>query len=283
MNPAAKIFGAAACAVLVACGGTSTRDAAFRAVAKDAIDDFRRRNPSAATDLGVHTYNAQLDDLSRTAIADESKAFAGFRARADAIDPSTLSLEAQLDREQLIHALDAGILANDAIRQWVTNPDLYSGTITNAAYVLMKRPFAPAADRLKALIEREKGMPSVLDDARKNLSNPPAIYTQIALEQIDGNVSFFKNDVPAAFDEVKDPELRAAFTKSNDAVIAALGDYKMYLQSTVMPASKGNYAFGADLYRKALAANEMIELPLDRLLDIAERDRQKNEAAFQET
>jgi uncharacterized protein (DUF885 family) len=283
MNATARAFGAMVCAVLVACGGTSSRDTAFRAVAKDAIDDFMRRNPSAATDLGIHTYNAQLDDLSQAAIAAETKAFADFRAQAAAIDPSTLSLDAELDREQLIHALDAGILANDAIRQWATNPDLYSGTITNAAYVLMKRPFAPAADRLKALVEREKGMPAVLDDARKNLSNPPEIYTQIALEQIDGNISFFKSDVPAAFEDVTDPQLRAAFTKTNDAVIAALGAYKAYLQSTVLPASKGTYAFGADLYRKALAANEMIDLPLDRLLDIAERDRQKNEAAFQAT
>jgi uncharacterized protein (DUF885 family) len=270
-------------AAVVACSGSAaTEDAAFRAIAKGAIDDFMRRNPSAATDLGIHTYNAQLDDLSRAAIADESKALAGFRALAAAIDPSTLALDAQLDREQLIHALDAGILANDAIRQWATNPDLYSGAVTNAAYVLMKRPFAPAAERLKALIAREGRMPALLEDARRNLSNPPEIYTQIALEQIDGNIDFFKNDVPAAFDEVKDQELRAAFSKSNEAVVAALGEYKAYLKSTVLPASKGSYAFGADLYRKALSANEMIDLPLDRLLDLAERDRQKNESAFQE-
>jgi len=278
---------AAVCAAAIACGGSSRSngagDSGFRAIAKDAIDDFLRRNPSAATDLGIHTYDAQMDDVSQTAIADASKAFKEFRAKADAIDPSTLSLDGQLDRDQLIHALDASILANEAIRQWATNPDLYSSAITNAAYVIMKRPFAPAAERLKSLIEREKKMPAALDEARKNLSNPPAIYTQIALEQIEGNISFFKNDVPAAFTDVADQPLRTAFTNSNDAVIAALGAYKGYLQTTLLPASKGNFAFGADLYRKALSANEMIDVPLDRLLDIAERDRQKNEAAFQET
>ena len=57
-------------------------------------------------------------------------------------------------------------------------------------------------------------------------------------------------------------------------VIAALGAYKAYLQTTDLAASKWSYAFGADLYRKALSANEMIELPLDHLLEIAQRDRQ---------
>jgi len=281
------IVAVVAFAAAAACGGSSKQtgsgDAAFRAIAKDAIDDHMRRNPSAATDLGIHTYNAQLDDVSHAAIVAESKALTDFRSKVDAIDPSTLSLDAQLDREQLIRAFDAGILANDEIRQWEKNPDLYSSVVTNAAYVLMKRPFAPATERLKALIAREERMPAALDEARRNLSNPPEIYTKIALEQIEGNISFFRQDLPAAFEDVKDPGLRAAFAKSNDAVIRALGDYETYMKNTLLPVSKGSYAFGSDLYRRALAANEMIDLPLDRLLDIAERDRQKNETAFQET
>ena len=274
------------CASALSCGGhpqeNASGDGAFRAIAKEAIDDHLRRNPSAATDLGVHTYDAQLDDVSQTAIAAESKSLAGFRSRVVAIDPSTLSLDARLDREQLIRAFDAGILADDEIRQWAKNPDLYSSVVTNAAFVIMKRAYAPAADRLKALIAREERMPAALAEARRNLSNPPEIYTKIALEQIGGNINFFKQDLPAAFEDVTDAQLRAAFAKSNAAVIEALGDYKTYLESTLMPASKGSFAFGADLYRRALAANEMVDVPLNRLLEIAERDRQANEAAFED-
>jgi hypothetical protein len=63
--------------------------------------------------------------------------------------------------------------------------------------------------------------------------------------------------------------------------MAALTDYKRWLQNELLPKSNGDYAYGADTYAKALAANEMVELPLDRLLQIAEADRQKNETAFQ--
>ena len=49
----------------------------------------------------------------------------------------------------------------------------------------------------------------------------------------------------------------------------------------MLPKSTGSFAYGAETYAKALAANEMIELPLDSLLKIAEGDRQKNETAFQ--
>jgi uncharacterized protein (DUF885 family) len=290
------VGGIAICASLAACreqsaprpGAASTPaagsgDQAFRALARQAIDDRLRRNPSGATDLGVHTYDHQLEDLSQTAIAAESKALAEFRARVSGIDPAGLSAEAQLDREQIVRAFDAGILANDVIKPWATNPDAYSAAVTNGAYVVMKRSYAPAADRLRALVDRENKMPGVLDEARRNLVNPPRIYTEIAIEQIDGNINFFKKDVPAAFTDVTDAALRETFKTSNDAVIAALGKYKTFLKADLMPRSNGSYAFGAETYQRALAATEMVDLPLDRLLAIAERDRQANELAFEDT
>ena len=184
---------------------------------------------------------------------------------------------------KLLRGMAATILANNVIKGWAKNPDTYSSAITNAAYVIMEREFAPAADRMKAVIAREKLMPGVLAEARKNLDNPPAIFTQIAIEQVDGNIHFFKTDLVDAFKDVHDAALLADFAKSTNAVMVALADYKKFLQTEVLPKSKGDYALGADTYSKALAANEMIELPLDQLLKIAEADRQKNEDAFQAT
>jgi uncharacterized protein (DUF885 family) len=167
-------------------------DQAFRALAQQAIDDHLRRNPSVATDLGVHSYGHQLEDLSRPAVAAESRALADFRARVSGIDPATLSADAHLDREQILRAFDAGIIANDVTKPWATNPDVYSSAVTNGAYVVMKRSYAPAADRLRALIDRENRMPGLLAEAHRNLVNPPRIYADIAIEQIDGNINFFK-------------------------------------------------------------------------------------------
>src|SRR4051812_21338516 len=134
------------------------QDQAFRAVAREAIDDLMRRHPSTATDLGVHTYDRQFEDLSQAAIADESKALAGFDQRLPS--PAGLSPDAQLDLQQLKSAIAAARLSNDVIRQWAKNADVYSSAVTNGAYVIMKRPYAPAAERLAALIEREQKMPS---------------------------------------------------------------------------------------------------------------------------
>jgi uncharacterized protein (DUF885 family) len=258
-------------------------DGAFKQIATEILEDLFKRHPTQATDLGIHKYDAQLDDYSAAAVKAESDAARAFKTRLAAIDPASLSLDQQLDREQLLRAADNTVLQNDVIKHWANDPDLYPTGITNTAYVMIKRSFAPPDVRLKALIAREQGMPATLAEARKNLDNPPRIFTEIALEQIDNNVSFFAKDVPAAFKDVTDKALLADFKKSNDAVIAALGSYKTFLQKELLPKSKGDFALGADTYSKALAAQEMVELPLDRLMQIAEADRQKNEDAFEAT
>ncbi len=282
-----------AAASLLGCSGATSSappaasagsgDAAFKHLATEILEDTFRRHPSQATDLGIHKYDDQLEDYAAASVKAEADAARGFKDRLDAIDPAALSLDQQLDRGLLRHQMDSTVLQLETVRRWAKDADLYSGGITNAAYVIMKRAFAPAEARLTNLIARERRMPAVLDEARTNLDDPPKIFTDIALEQIDSNVSFFRNDVPAAFADVTDTALLAEFKKANDGVIAALERYKTYLQRDLLPKSEGRFALGADTYAKALAAQEMIDLPLDRLLAIAEADRQKNEDAFQAT
>jgi uncharacterized protein (DUF885 family) len=258
-------------------------DASFRSMAAAILEDRYKRHPSGATDLGIHKYDAVMDDLSQPAITAESDALNGFAVKLIGVDPATLTLDAQLDREQLIRAMDAGILANRVIRSWAKDPDVYSSAVTNAAYVIMKRKFAPADDRLRSLVEREKKVPAFLDEARRNLEAPVKVFTEIAIEQIDGNIAFFRNDVPAAFAEAKDRDLLAEFAQTNSGVMQALASYKTWLQKEVLPKASGSYALGAEVYAKALAASEMIEVPLDELSKIAETNRQANEAEFQAT
>jgi len=262
---------------------SGSRDAAFRALVKDILEDHYKRHPSQATDLGIHHYDDQIEDLSQAGIRGELDAAKVFRSKLAAIDASTLTPDNALDREQLIHSIDARILELDTIRMWSKDPDSYSSAVTNAAYVVMKRAYADAPSRLAALIAREKKMSAVLQEARANIDHAVPIYTQIAIEQIDGNISFFENDVPAAFKDVNDQALLAEFKKTNESVIAALGDYKRFLQKQLLPNAKESFAFGADTFSKALSAQEGVNIPLDRLLQIAEADRQKNEEAFQAT
>jgi uncharacterized protein (DUF885 family) len=243
-------------------------------------DIYFRFSPTFGTQAGLHQYDTQLEDYSAAAIQREIAALHAIELKIEAIPPDALDASVQADREILLNTIHSELLTLEVIRPWEKNPDTYSSGIAASAFVIMSRAYAPPNTRLKAVVARELLMPQVLLEARKNLKNPPRIYTEIALEQIDGNVSFFENDLPAAFKDADSTVARAAFAKSNAAVIQALKEYGAWMKSDLLPRSNGDFRYGPDTYRKKLAYDEMVDIPLERLLEIAYADLHRNQAEF---
>ena len=236
--------------------------------------------PTQGTLAGYHQYDAKLEDPSRKSIDAQIAALHDFEKRISAIPAASLDLTTRGDRELVLSNIRTTLLTLETVRPWEKNPDNYSGSISNAAFSLMERKFAPPEERLRSLIAREKLMPKSLVAARENLKNPPRIYTEIAIEQLPGIVSFFQHDVPLAFADVKDAGLNAEFAAANGAVIAALTDYQNWLKTDLLPKSNGDFRIGAETFSKKLAYDEMVDTPLDKLLEIGTADLNKNKAEF---
>ncbi len=237
-------------------------------------------SPTPATSAGLHQYDTQLEDYSEASEQREVAALHEYEKKLEAIDPTALDAEPAADYQILLNSIRAQLLQLEVIRAWEKNPDNYSSGVTNSIFVIMERPYAPVDVRLHAAVERERQIPQALEDARKNLKNPPRIYTEIALEQIDGLVSFFQHDVPEAFATATDPQAKADFAKSNAAVIAALQSYGAWMKSDLLLRSSGDFRWGADTFSKALSYNEMVDIPLPQLLQIGYDDLHKNQAEF---
>jgi len=52
------------------------------------------------------------------------------------------------------------------------------------------------------------------------------------------------------------------------------------MKSDLLPRSNGDYRLGTDIYRKKLAYDEMVDVPLDRLLQVGLDDLHRNQAEF---
>src|SRR3954471_6978108 len=117
--------------------------ASFEKRCDDYLETYYQASPSTATSLGIHQYDAKLEDFSRAAntrrIATLKKQLAIF----DAIDAAKLSVAESVDRDLVRNQIRAELLERETVRRFETNPDLYSSAASNAVYVLMVRPFAP--------------------------------------------------------------------------------------------------------------------------------------------
>jgi hypothetical protein len=240
--------------------------------------------PTNGTLAGYHQYDGQLEGYSRKNIDTEIAALKSFEKRIQAIHPDAAAGDfiPRSDREMVLANIRSTLLTLETIRPWEKNADNYSSTCANGAFVLMERKFASPDERLRSLIAREKQMPALLDDARVNLKNPPRIFTEIAIEQLPGIVSFFERDVPLAFADAKDPALKTEFAGTNAAVIARLNSYLEWLKTDLSLKSNGDFRIGAETFQKKLEYDEMVDLPLDKLLEIGWADLHKNQEHFKQ-
>jgi len=236
--------------------------------------------PTAGTSAGLHEYDTQIENYSNAEVQREITALNTWYKKISAIDRTALDAEPAADRDILLNSINANLLQLQVIRPLEKNPDTYSSGVTNSIFTIMERPYASTDTRLRAAVARERLIPQVFAEARRNLKNPPHIYTEIAIQQIDDDVSFFQNDVPSAFADATDPHTKADFAKTNAAVIDALKSYATWLKSDLLPRSNGDFKYGADTFTKDLAYSEMVDIPLPHLLEIALADLHRNQAEF---
>jgi uncharacterized protein (DUF885 family) len=240
-------------------------------------------SPTTAVQDGFHAYDSQLEDFSQATIAKEVAALRRFETQFAAFQSDNLNADQQADREMVLSSIRANLLEIESIRMWEKDPDQYASAASGAAFTIMSRTFAPADARLRSLIAREKLMPNLFVEGKANLKNPPKIYTEVAIEQVPGIVSFFQKDVPLAFKDVKDPELLSEFRQTNAVVIKELRTWLVWLKTDLLPRSKGDYKLGADNYRKKLLYDEMVDIPLDKLLDMGYANLRENQQRFRDT
>jgi uncharacterized protein (DUF885 family) len=276
------ITGAFAAAVLMS--PVPTKAQSFQNLVESFYSDEFRAHPIAATEIGVHDYDAKVDDLNRDGqakdIARLHKALEAFIAN----DPATLSAGDRGDREMLIGSIKGKLLDAEAIHYCQKDPNIYVRSATSAVFNLVHRDFAPLADRLRSVIARERQIPKFFAAGKTNIEHPPLAFAEIAIRNVAGSLDFLRAGAPAAFSGVEDQELERKFTELNDSAIAGFENYKAYLEQELKPKADGNgdFALGSDLFAKRLAYNEMIEIPPDRLFAMAYARLHKDQGALSE-
>jgi uncharacterized protein (DUF885 family) len=254
----------------------------FNHLVEQYFDFYFQFHPTDGTSAGFHQYDAKLEDLSPAGREAEISGLCEYLERFRKVPEAQLSEISAGDLEFLINTIQARLLALQQIQMWRKDPDRYTSTFSYSIFVIMARNFAPAEDRLRSVIAREQAAPKMFAAARHNLDNPPYVYTKIALQQLPGTIKFFRHDVPAAFSSVTDAKLLDEFKKSNQTAVSELEKYQNFLQQDLLPVSHGDFRIGAENFRKKLLYEEMVDIPLDRLLEIGYADLHRNQQRLEE-
>ena len=244
--------------------------------------------PSEGTAAGLHEYDHRLEDLSQERAIGRIEELVQLKRRLAALKRDMAAQKAKLPDDDEIDLIflqwqvEAELIDLNVIREWARNPMGYTGLPGSAVDLLIKRDFAPPAERLRAVISREKRIPAVFEAARKNLKEPPREFTDLAIRMAKGSLGFFEGPVAAWAAEAagQDKKLLAEFQEWNARVIAAFREFAAWLETDLKPRSKGRFAIGKDLFLAKLKAEEMVDLSLEKLLARGEANLEKDYQAF---
>jgi uncharacterized protein (DUF885 family) len=261
----------------------NSADQAFSAFVDEFFDGFFHFRPGRATGAGLHQYDTELPAYSRADIEAEIARSKHALETLAQIPTQSLSRQNRFDARFLDSSIRGHLLNLENIRLWEKDPDYYNSIISSSLFDLVQRDYAPVDERLKSLIARERLVPAVLESARQNVSNPPAVFTDIAIRQVRSEISFLQNDLPLAVAGSHDGAELTEFQKVNGQTIEAYQKFLDYLQNDLAPRSHGDFAIGAENFRKKLHYDEMVDIPLARLLTIGERELRKTQAAYIQT
>ncbi len=256
--------------------------APFAAFVDAYFDAYFERKPSEGTAAGLHQYDDRLEDGSADAVTKRVETVKALQARLDKLRAGKLTDAEAIDAEVLDGRMKAELLDLEVVRTWRKNPMGYIGTPPGAIDGLMKRDFAPAAARLRSVIARLKATPAMFAALRANVDDPPKEFTDLAIRMGEGAVGFYRDTVRdwAKGAAGQNAELLQDFNAANDAVVKALTETVAWMKKDLLLRSRGKYALGADTFARQLLYEEMVDIPLDKLLAIGEATLRRDQEAF---
>ena len=258
----------------------SASDQAFQKFVDEYFDGFFRFHPSRATSAGIHKYDKELPAYSQADIQREILRNQRALTELEKIPSDKLSAINLFDATVLESLISGHLLDLTTVRMWSKDPNFYNNLASTALYTLIERDFAPLDERLESLIARERRIPDILNSARTSVTNPPAIYTKVAIEEAQSQFNFLQNVLPQAIAGTQSAALKAEFATVNQAALAAYQQFIDYLQKVLTPQSNGDFAIGVQNFQKMLLYDEMVDTPVKDLLKIGQDEMRRVQSLF---
>ena len=257
-------------------------DDRFQKLAKDYIEGTLQANPEYATSLGDHRFDDKLTDYSDDAVAKELQRSKDFRQQLEQFsDLTKLTGPNKVDVRLLKENIDNTIFGIEELKEREWNPLLYNESLANSLYLLVARDFGPAEQRAASVRRRMEQIPTVIAQAKANLKNPPRVFTETAIEQTQGAISLIKEGLNETLN--KAPKAKSDLAPIQEKAIAALSDYKTWLQNDLLPRSTGDFRIGADKFRKKLRFALASDMSMEDLMKAARADLEQTQKAIYET
>src|SRR5262245_20126641 len=144
-------------------------------------------SPSTATAMGFHQYDSKIEDFPQAAISRRIDRLKQLESGLMRARTGKLTVDEEIDADIIGSQIKAELLDIETLQTWRHNPMNYVGLPGGTIDGLMKRNFAPPAERLRSMVSRLKGVPALMKAMKENIQNPPHELTDPAVRSDEGS------------------------------------------------------------------------------------------------
>jgi uncharacterized protein (DUF885 family) len=226
----------------------ATEDERFTKLVDEYLEFSWELSPLNATFNGVHKYDDRLESFALSEVKKRLQQNRTFVDRfRQEIDANKLSEGNRIDYRLIFDGLKAQEFSVEKSRDLEEDPSSYPNILAGIGFLMFSREYAPFSERMSKLANRMELMPAVLEDGKRNLKNPPKLWTEISIETTKGALGFYKDLIGKTISEMPEgDELRKRMQAGNEKVIAGLQSYQQFLEKDLLPRSTGSYKDGRE-------------------------------------
>ena len=183
------------------------------------------------------------DTMSADSFARRVQVSRDLLGELEAIDRSRLAFAQDIDWRFLKSLLEANVIEGERVRRWRQDPRVYLDN--KVAYKIQADP-RPVHTRAAELVDGLELLQVRLGNAETNLGQHIPRWVELSYEVIDGFMLLLQNELPRFAGRVSDGALRDRLLAAGNDGIAALAEYRRFLNEDLPQREQGDYAIGAE-------------------------------------
>ncbi|MCX6630116.1 MAG: DUF885 domain-containing protein [Candidatus Solibacter sp.] len=255
----------------VGCGKTPAQK--LTALAEEYVYGSLAFSPSTATAAGLHQHRDQqldemLDDFSAQSLSKQQTFYEKIRDRLADLKAGELTPEDRADLTILQDQIALSLLDFNEIHSPLHSPQLYVETLGNALFAPYVLEYAPKPDRIRHIIARLQKVPLYLDQAATNLVSAPGVWTQVAIEENQGNMNLVDKEIRAGLP----PDQAETYARAARPALDAMTRFDKFLRNSLSSRNSHDWRLGGSIYPRKFRYALETGVEADNTLQQAERD-----------
>jgi uncharacterized protein (DUF885 family) len=207
-------------AILLASPAHATTPDELRTLAHSYYEWRDNLYPVGTSELGDHRLDDKLDDFRMSSILAARRHVKELLDKVKAMKTAGWAKDDRVDWVLFASELERADFFDRVLKPEESDPGTYTNECSTSIFTLLKKEYAPKRQRALAATSRLEQFPAMLNEARRNLTQPVRLYSQLAIASARSGDELYTSSLMALDEGLSEAEHKRLVAARDNALVA---------------------------------------------------------------